>query len=246
MIKMVTGSITDEEVKEHLNFIEELMSHASANDEYLAAILNNQRLMVQALSGETTPVNGESSGIPSGTAGLATEGISQGDVGEILFKVDGRTVLSDFRAGTEINPDEVVRVAETDGEVYPASDVPPSKLDFGEISFSSSKATKFVFEETDDDVTINPGETKTVVSVQVNEPVGWYETGTNDTTFSEYQYVVDGEDMLQEPLKKPLGLYNDMYRFPEPILVSNSLEIRVTRQSDASGPHDYFSNVTLM
>lgn len=243
---MVTGSITDEEVEEHLNFIEKLSNELSAGDEYLAAILNNQKLMVQALSGETTPIAGTSSGVPAGTAGLATTDISEGDVGRILFKINGRTVISSFKAGSEINVDEVVRVSDTDGKIYPISNVSASKLDFGEISFASSLSTRFIYDETDSNVTINPGQTKTVLRVEVDQPSAWHEVGTNDETYSNYQYVVDGDKVLHEPLKKPLGLYNDPYKFPKPIKVTESLEVEVSRDSGASSPADYFSNVTLM
>ena len=243
---MVNGNLDDRQVEENLNFIEKLMGQISSDDEYLAAILHNQKILTEAFAGPNTPVAGTSVGIPSGTAGLAVDSIAEGETGTVLFKVDGRTVLSDFRAGSEINPDEVVRVSDTDDKVYPLGNVDPSKLDFGRISTSNAAPSKYIYGDTDDNVQVLPGEEEQILEVEVGEPVGWFQTGTNDETYSLYKYKVDGELLLDEPLKKPLGLYNNMYEFPRPLKVTDKLEVSVKRTTDAPGPAEYFSNSVLM
>lgn len=243
---MVNGSLTEDDVEENLNIIEDLLRHTDASDNYMAAMLQNQKMLLQAFSEPYTSPTGESTNVPGGTAGVAVDDISQGDIGQVLFKINGRTVISNFRAAADIANDEVVRVGEGEDKVYPVNNVDQSKLDFGEISFASSLSTKFIFEETGSNVQVGPGEEDIVLEVNVDSPVGWYETGTNDKTYTKYQYIVDGEEMLSSPIKKPLGLYNNMYRFPEPIKVASSLKIKVIRNSSASSTEEYFSNVVLM
>lgn len=243
---MVGASLDQEDVNESLSFIEQMLSNLSSDDEYLAAILHNQKIMTQALAGGDTPMTGQGSNIPPGTAGLALASISEDDVGDILFKIDGRTVISDLRAGTEISADEVVRVGDDGDEVYPISDVSSGKLDFGAVATANVGPSSFVFAETEDNITISPGETKAVLDIDVNGPIGWYQTGTNDATYSEYQYAIDGEPLVETPLKKPLGLYNNMYDFPAPLEVGNNLQVLVSRQDDAPGDEEYFSNVALI
>jgi len=93
---------------------------------------------------------------------------------------------------------------------------------------------------TEQDVTINPGETKTVLEVRDS---GWlWEVGVNDETYSTYMLVVDGTE-IEEPQPQPWGLYNDPYRFPKPIEFGSSVEIRVERHSDAPGPAVYYAKV---
>lgn len=241
------GSLDEEQVRESLNFIERALAGISSDDEYLAAMLHNQKILTQALMGETTPaMGGQSSGVPPGTAGISLENIAEDDVGDILFKVDGRTVISNFRAAAEVQNEEVVRVGEEGDEVYPISGVGPGKLDFGAVASVSVKPTRFVYGDTEENVTIQPGGSKAVLDIDVAGPIGLQSIGTNDETYSLYNYEVDGETMLDSPIKKPLGLYNDMFEFPQPIRVDADLRVLVKRQDDAPGPAEYFSNAVLM
>ena len=241
------GSLSEEQVEDSLNFLERALAGLSSDDEYLAAVLHNQKIITQALVGENTPaMGGQSSNIPPGTAGISLENISEDDVGDVLFKVDGRTVIGSLRAAAEVNPEEVVRVGDGGNEVYPISGVGPGKLDFGAVASVSVRPNNFVYGDTEENVTIQPGESEAVLDLDVSGPIGLQSIGTNDETYSLYQYEIDGESMLDSPIKKPLGLYNDMFEFPQPIRVDSDLTVFVKRQEDAPGPAEYFSNVVLM
>jgi len=105
------------------------------------------------------------------------------------------------------------------------------------------RATDFEQSETRDTVTIAPGDEQVVVAFEPSDAALWYETGTSDETFSTYQYRVDGNEILEEPQFEPLGLYNDPFQFPQPLIVFNFVEVVVGRDSDAAGSADYFSKV---
>lgn len=241
------GSLDEEQVRESLNFVERALASVSSEDEYLAAMLHNQKILTQALMGETTPVmGGLSSNVPPGTAGISLGSISEDDVGDVLFKVDGRTVISNLRAAVEVENGEVVRVGEEGNEIYPVSNVGAGKLDFGAVASVSVKPNRFDYGDTVENVTIQPGESEAVLDLDVNGPVGLQSIGTNDETYSLYQYEIDGETLLDSPIKKPLGLYNDMFEFPQPIKINSDFKVLVKRQADAPGPAEYFSNAVLM
>lgn len=243
---MVRGRLGKEEVEESLSFLEEAMGHLGPDDDYLRAILHNQALMTRALQGAETPTTGNSNNVPPGTAGLALEGSSEGDSLNTLFKIDGRTVVSDLIAAREINEEEVVKVGSSGDKVFPLTNVSQSQLDFGKVGLSSENSTKFIFKETQNNVSIPPGQKKVVLDIDVSSTVGLFEIGTNDETHSLYTYVVDGENLIDKPIKKPLGLYNDRYDFPQPVKVESNLKVVVERQNSANSPADYFSNAVLM
>lgn len=238
---MPNGTLTNEDVQESLNFIEELLSRTDSDDEYLSAILHNQKIMTKALAGSNTPMTGESSGLEPGTAGLSLGSISEGDTGSVLFKSNGRTVISNLRAGAEINPEEVVRISESDGKIYPVTNADPGQLDFGAMSPQAVKASSFSIEETEENVTIDPGEAKEVLTIETSGGLSLYKLGTNDETHTLYQYEADGDTILDEPIKEPLGLYNDPFEFPEPLKINSTFKVLALRQESASGPQDYFS-----
>ena len=241
------ASLDEEQVRESLNFVERALASVSSDDEYLAAMLHNQKIMTQALlRSQTSPGAGSSNNIPPGTAGLSLESISEDDVGDVLFKVEGRTVIGSLRAAAEVESEEVVRVGDEGNEVYPISGVGSGKLDFGAVASVAVSPNRFVYGDTEENVTIQPGESEAVLDLDVSGPIGLQSIGTNDETYSLYQYEIDGESMLDSPIKKPLGLYNDMFEFPQPIRVDSDLTVFVKRQEDAPGPAEYFSNVVLM
>lgn len=98
--------------------------------------------------------------------------------------------------------------------------------------------------ESESAVTIQPGETAAVLSVNV-ENARWVASGTTDRDNSRYRYVVDGDAVLSEPLRSPLGLFNDLRTFPEPITARDSIRVDVLRTEDAPGAAEYVSNVEV-
>lgn len=243
---MSINSSGPEDVKEHLNFIEELIAGASSSDEYLEAIVRNQQLMIALMEGGggSVPEIG-SVGVPEDTAGIAIQSASKGDLAEFLYKNNGRTIVSKLESSSDIQGGEVVTV-NSDGDLEPSSGVSQGDLDFGNISTSAKGPGDLVYGDTQNDVSIDPGDSETVLEVNLNDGGAWYSAGTNDETYSLYQYHVDGEPLLEDPIPKPLGLYNNMFEFPEPIEVQNSVSVEVTRQSDAPGSAKYFSNIVVM
>ncbi|MHC1624575.1 MAG: hypothetical protein ACXQS2_01020 [Methermicoccaceae archaeon] len=93
---------------------------------------------------------------------------------------------------------------------------------------------------TEEDVTINPGQKKVVLEVKDSGYL--WEVGVNDETYTTYYLLVD-EAPVGDPLPQPWGLYNDPYRFPQPIEFDSSIVVMVERHSDAPGPADYYAKV---
>lgn len=96
---------------------------------------------------------------------------------------------------------------------------------------------------TDEAVEIYPASNEDTINIKLKNSALWYEVGSNDETYSLYQYYADDTEILGERQKEPLGLYNDPYRFPQPIIVRNKIIVNVRRQEDAPGPEEYFSKV---
>ena len=235
-----------EEVREHLNFIERLVSGADSSDEYMEAIIRNQAVMISLMEGggASVPVVGEF-GVPPNTAGIAITGASEGDYAEFLYKTDGRTVVEGFQTYSDITSGEVA-IVNDDGLLEPKSDVDQGDLDFGNVAASTTNAGAFSYYDTEDNVTVAPGEKKVILEANVSGGGALFSIGTKDDTYTLYQYYIDGEKLLDEPMKKPLGLYNDMFQFPKPIKVNQKIEVEIQRQEDAGAASEYFSNVVLM
>jgi len=243
---MSTDPTAPQDVREHLNIIERLVDGASSSDEYFEAIIRNQAMMIALMEGggSGSPDIG-SFGVPTNTAGIAVQGASEGDLAEFLYKTDGRTVIDNFEVASDIADGEVATI-NSDGELQPTTGVAQGDLDFGNIATSTSNAGGFIYQETEQDATLQPGDTEVILEVNLNNSAAWYMTGTNDETYTSYDYKVDGESILGDPIPKPLGLYNNMFEFPEPLQVNNTLEVEVSRNSSAPGSDDYFSNVVLL
>lgn len=241
-----TFGFTPEDVQEDLGYIERLLSGTSSTDEYLEAILRAQLAQLRT-SGERDISRMDTvNGIPEGTAGVCAQATAEGDVGSVVFNVDGRSVVETIQAVSNIEKEEVVVVDTDQGGVRPVSDVDQSYLGLGSIDFSTQTAGGFKVYETPNKVTISPGDEETVLKVDVAEPAGISRVGTNDETYSRYIYLVDGNEVMNQPLFAPLGLYNDMYEFRRPLKITESFEVRVKRLSSANGVSDYYSNAVVV
>lgn len=100
--------------------------------------------------------------------------------------------------------------------------------------------------ETEDDVLIGAGSTDTVLEHQPLESALWYSVGTTDEDNSEYQYLVDDVELFGDPVQVPQAPYPDTALWPQPIIVRDSLEVRVTRTNSASGAANYVSKMRLV
>jgi len=115
-----------------------------------------------------------------------------------------------------------------------------------EIQSSPIDRTDFNHRTKDTLTTISPGATADVLKVDLDEAALWHETGTHDRTYSEYAYYIDGEQLFRDGLNEPLGLYNDTYQFPQPIIAEDSINIKVTRDTNAGSSEDYSSKIRFV
>jgi len=256
------------DVVEELNFIERMRDEMSSGDEYLEAMLTNQRLLalqmiqrMQAQTGRSTPVgsvdlanNGSPAGysvnarpvpeeelindamVPLDAVGLANRTIYDNDIGPATFQVSGTVFATTIRVTEDVGSGDPVRVVAPGNITEALGDVALSLLGLpGSIGVGT-----FDVAETDENVEVAPGETEYVLRPGV-QGGDWISAGVNDETHTLYQYTIDGEPLLKEPLKEPLGLYNSPYNFPTPLSADRTFGVRVTRQESASGAAEYYA-----
>lgn len=271
----ISDFVGPEHVAQEINFIEYLQASVTGQDDYLEAVLENQRLTAMRMLNDmqsaqgldqppddldfNSPPDGYDTDVrpvpmdefttdgqlPIGAVGLANRRINSRDTGPATFQVSG-TVFSarirlDSPDGTVIGSGAPVKVIAPGNICEPINDVSLSLLGFS----GAVGAESFERYETPADVTIQPGEEEYVLRKNVQN-ASWISTGTNDETHSLYKYFIDGEPILEEPLKEPLGLYNDPFRFPDPLSAGREIAVKVKRQSSASGPESYYSKVDYL
>lgn len=102
--------------------------------------------------------------------------------------------------------------------------------------------------DTEGYVTVEPGSNEDILAVVLEEGTAalWYEVGTTDTTESSYQYMADGQSLFQNRQEETLGVFNDLYEFPQPIIAHEDIVINVRRDDEASSPEDYVSKVRFI
>lgn len=108
---------------------------------------------------------------------------------------------------------------------------------------SAITASSFKQESTDEPIAVEPGDNRDILKVNLKSSALWYEVGSKDHTDTGYQYVVDDTDVLGSRQSEPIGLYNNVYRFPHPIVANDKIVVNVRRDSSANGPADYYSKV---
>jgi len=115
----------EDEVKKTLNIAERALGGLDASDDYLAALLQNQKLLAQGLLDSGVFANKNDIGInnidrsslPIGLTGTSTEEIEREDTGIAIFDVAGGTVEARVRANGKIERNEPVVVMDEDNEV---------------------------------------------------------------------------------------------------------------------------------
>lgn len=102
--------------------------------------------------------------------------------------------------------------------------------------------------DSDGSVTVDPGSNKDVLTVNFGDGTAalWYEVGTTDTTDAGYQYMADGQSLFQNRQDETLGVFNNLYQFPQPIIAHNDIVVNVRRQDSAGAPEDYVSKVRFI
>lgn len=254
---LVNDFVKPQEVRDELNIIEELQLGLSSDDEYLEAILENQKLvgmmMLQMMEDRKDSSNGNNeedkdltrsinrTNLPEGYAGIVTDDVKVGESGEALFSVLGSTILCPIYPRSEVDSGEVVVVNNPNNQVRTVSDI--ERTDIVNVSDSLVQSGDFDVSETEDPVTIEAGEEKTILSFSASSLINWWEVGATDNQYSNYQYYVDGEPLFSDWMDQPLGLYNDLYKFPKPVRAQSTIEITVRRGSVAPGPEEYVGKI---
>jgi hypothetical protein len=177
-------------------------------------------------------------------AGLAVEPMDPNEPGRAIFDLNGSKFVVTVYPSAEVTSNDVVFINGDGNEVAPANTIDESQL-LGIGSNQGSKRAgaieRYISEDT---VTIQPGETKTVLATNVGPGSQWVETGTTANDNSRYIYKVDGTEIFDDPLETPLGLYNELYRFPSPAKANSGIEVEVTRTESAGSSADYVSKIT--
>lgn len=124
--------LTPEDVREEISFIENLMGGLSSDDEYLQAILSNQRmtgmLILQMIEQQPGGGGGVDSGVdttslPLDTVGIATEDISSSSTGTGVFNIDGAWYSARVDPGQNVDEDDVIVVNGQENEVVPSQSI---------------------------------------------------------------------------------------------------------------------------
>lgn len=143
---MASEIVTQDDVKRNLNLLERILDSASSDDEYLAAVIQNQMLMTQALSnigvGDSVVVNEshttntgtipsggatndsrsgvDTNNLPIGYIGLALEEITSSSEGKAKFTLGGTEMEVTVEANNDINKDQAVTIVGSGNLVSPS------------------------------------------------------------------------------------------------------------------------------
>lgn len=114
--RLAEGAVSSQQVENELGLAESLLSRATSTDEYLEAIVRNQRagLLQSGVSNVFGPRTGQD--IPPGVLGTALEALNEQQTGEVLFNISGTERVYVMRATEDIAGGRTVRVT-PDGEV---------------------------------------------------------------------------------------------------------------------------------
>jgi len=234
-------TIGNKDVREQLNIVEQLLSSASSDDEYMAAMLRNQELMFNVLSADTTAY--DTSNLPDGIAGLAVENMDPQEPGLAVFDINGAKRLIQVTPSAEIATNDVVYINGEGNEVAPARTVDEGQLLGIGSNAGSRQANAISQATTGDPISLSPGESTTLVEADLEGGGLWIETGTSAQDNTKYQYEVDGNEVFDDPLDTPLGLFNNVYRYPQPLKANNEITVRALRLESAGGSADYVSKI---
>jgi hypothetical protein len=122
--------VSPQEVRREIDFIEDLMGGLSSDDEYLQAILHNQKMMgmlmlqmVEGSDGGAGPAPSDPTNLDVGAVGIAAEGISSSSTGVGVFNAKGSWYSVGVNAQQQINEDDIIVVNGQDNEVIPSTDI---------------------------------------------------------------------------------------------------------------------------
>lgn len=188
--------VTTEDVRRELNSIESFLAGLSTDDEFLEAIVHNQRLMGLTLL-QLLDETSDGSGLPGGgdggddgdsgsgggseleidSIGIATEDISSGSSGSAVFNVNGSWQRVTVNSGQDISDNDILIVTGEGNEVVPSTEVTRDYLNIisrDETELAYPNRSEIGLDVTPSDKTIGPISVSRVQSIilVVNETSG--------------------------------------------------------------------------
>lgn len=237
------GAVSEQRVKRELSIVEALTSGASSSDNYLEAIVRNQRIRMLQSGIESVFGPSEADNIPTGVLGTAAQTINDGQVGDVVFTIGGTKRVYKMRADDSLDPGDTIEVIES-GVVEKFGSGGGGSVSSGAGYISG---TGYVVKESDDlngvadgaAVTIEPGETKTIVEARATgDQLALLAVGATDVADVRYRLVVDGSRTVGGETNSPLGLLNTPLSFVKEfggsIPASSRVEYRATLADSAS------------
>lgn len=229
------GEFVDkDDVEQNLNFLEKLVSHFSSDDEYRAAMLNNQKVQTEILSdmagvgqsGNINPSDVDITDLPTGLVGKAESSIAKGDKGRAVFDISGSKFQARIDATADIEEDGTVIITGPDNEARPSRGTSNALSlmvgsDGGALSGSITPRTYNVHESDELDhsndvgaVVLEPGDEKVIVSTGGRNDTGSVlAIGATNQSDVTYRMVVDGEYNPGGTTNSPLGTVNEPFSF---------------------------------
>lgn len=230
------GTASERRVQSELNIIEQILSGGSSTDNYLEAIVRNQRVQMVQSGIESVMGPSSSDNIPRGVIGYTIDSIPNGQSGDVVFDIGGTRRSYTMQADGSVGAGTQIRSL-GDGVFEEYSG--------GAASFVA--ADDYVVVESDDldtvddggTVTVAPGETKTIVRARTRrKTMALLAVGANDESDVTYELVVDGDEIVGGATNSPLGLLNQPFSFIDTVggaIPANSrIEYDVTLPEDAS------------
>lgn len=141
--------LSPSEVERQLDEVERLTDFASSGDEYLEALVQNTRLIVQVLQEESIGITGVNRAPPESTTGVITKGAAKGKRAEFLFKRAGENVVASINAARPVEAGDVAKFDANQGGVIPVGEINQTDLDIGASGdqFTFTRSNKDIEEE---------------------------------------------------------------------------------------------------
>jgi len=227
--------VTWEDIRQELNWVESALTTLSSDDDFLRAILQNQKVMLMA---QLQRLQGgfDLSNVPVGVIGRSAEPIQKNDTGLAVFTLGGTTYRASVTAEEDIGAFEGVVVSDTGNTVRRGDGLANT-----ESSLDSIPGTTFEVDESNT-VSVAPGEEETIIEIAGGQIV-WTAVGTTNETNTEYQYLTASGELFDDPLDSSMGTPASPFEFPRPLFVAGPIEVQVKRDPSASASANYVSHV---
>ena len=121
--------VTPEEVESHLNVLEKLTRHLEGEDNYQAAMLKNQGMLIRALRGSSSGVAGgvfggiDKDDLPVGMVGEVIEPGTAGETVRSVFNVAGTRFVTDVELKEDAAYQDIVYVTGSNNTVVVSEDL---------------------------------------------------------------------------------------------------------------------------